>query len=649
MSLTAYAAGVTTTGLEILSKALNEVMGSVSIVELDKNNLRYSVRMSMKSASIVLVVLDSGSESACADIENGLYASEKYYSYTDDKDLACFLNEKYGLSLEIPEDEEVLGSVQNVAEASSVDIDVMRESYEARIADRDGIIDNLNCRIKELSAIIDERGYSAKSDGGQEDLRSENVALRSTLSDLTRQLESSKSSLADIESKYAELLSDYERAKERVTELQGAYSSLQREYAESVVSGSEKSGVLRDKDAFIARLEGELSDVRSEKISFEAECESLKEKIADFGRELSELKIDLDSRNSEITRLKGELQATGNSQQQVEDYRRQVSNLEADCVDLRKAVASLEGDARTAESTISNLTLEVESLKASLVEKQGYVDRSEANNAELNRRIIELNGRIRVLEQSTDRNADMESTLAELSAVRLKLAELNANVFNVLYSKALPKSSSRVMLFNTAGMWYENIRFVFSGSTESRKGTYRCLLNEIRQDTSSDKYLLVDAVSETFVDYVFEILKMSNGLKWFTEGGGVQQYITQTCAGNARVLSPGLGYINDSFYLAIDWEKRLKELEMSGYKVILYCGDLSNLVGRVLFENFADVGKTDIYVHGNSVGSRTMTSVSQGISNIGNATVKYFDYDEQVSRFFEAVKKKCTCEIIAGR
>lgn len=651
-ALIAYAAGLTTTGLEILSQALNEVFGEVSIQELGKDNLRYSVRMSMKSSTVVLVVLDGSSSEACKDIENGLYSSDKYIAYSDDKGLASFLNDKYGLNLEIPVDVEDIEMEEVVSPTGVPEREVaeLRETYEAQLADKDSLIRSLQATIRGLERELSECGMPADT-GESEALKEENRTLRSQLSDLQSVLDGYKAKGIHTDEEYNDVLS-------KLTALQGKFDSLRAEYnrvsqecTEAQMDGSRKSGVLRDKDAEIEKLSKkveEITEILSKHKGCEEKISQAEITISTLRRDVSSLSADVTAKQGEIDRLKGELKSSGKTQEQLEEYRKLLSAKEKECADL-------EGQLATAKESLTNVLVDYNSvvaerdkLSADVEELRAKLAKSDEYITELNTKNVELNGRVRVLEQSTDRDVSMEDTLAELAELRRKLAAWQNNVFNILYAKAMPKSATRAILFNTMGISFDNIRFVFSGSSESRKGTYKCLLNEIRQDTSGTKYLLVDVVSETFVDYVFEIGKVVNGLKWFTDGGGVQQYITQTCVNNARVLSPGLGYINDSFYLTVNWEKRLQELEMSGYKVIVYCGDLSNVVGRVLFENFADMGKADIYVHGNSVGSRTVLGISRGISNIRKATVKYFEYDPQVSKFVEHMKQKCACEVVSS-
>ena len=59
---------------------------------------------------------------------------------------------------------------------------------------------------------------------------------------------------------------------------------------------------------------------------------------------------------------------------------------------------------------------------------------------------------------------------------------------------------------------------------------------------------------------MFEIKKVVSGLNWFIKGGGIQRYLSDTCLPNVKVLSPGLSFINDSYFLNTDWVHRLSEL-----------------------------------------------------------------------------------------
>lgn len=644
-ALSAFAAGLPTTGLEILSKALTEVFGEVSLQELGKDNLRYNVRISTKSASVVLVVLDSSSESACKDIEDGLYSSDKYIAYTDDRKLAIVLNERFGLSLEVPEE---LGEFvpDDLEDPHFADISSLRDEYEARIADYDAILQNLSATIRELEAIIDGEGYSRTV--AIDDSSEEIIQLRSTISDLEAKVTTLSDKLSSAEGSYQELKEAMQSLQSQYATLQGNYNAVLQECSDAKLDGSRKSGVIRDKEAAIAELKKKLEAFENTESEYSACMKSVAQLTADIEsskQEVDRLQRSLEARDKEISGLRKDLSTKGSAEKQLKTYSDLLEEERANSSKMAEELSSIRGSNASLSSDIASLTSANQTLEGELSSARDKISKQDILISQLNEKNVELAGRVRVLEGSTNRDANMEEALSELAAVKRELAQLRSNPFIVMYTKAMPRTASRIILFNTMGVRYDNIRFVFSGSSASRKGTYRCLLNEIRKDPSN-KYLLVDVVSETCVDYVFEIGRVVNGLKWFTEGGGVHQYITQTVAQNARVLSPGLGYINDSFFLTVCWENRLKELNDSGYKVIVYCGDLSNIVGRVLFENFTDMGTSEIYVQGNSVGSRTILSVSSGISNIRKATVKYFDYDVKMTKFKELMQEKCDCVIL---
>ena len=325
-ALTAYAAGLTTTGLEILSQALMEVFGEVSIQELGKDNLRYSVRMSMKSSSIVLVVLDSSSSEACKDIENGLYSSDKYVLYSDDKGLASFLNERYGLSLEMPVDVEDIGvkDESDYSYENQQGIDELREIYESRIADKDALIRNLQATVSELEKIISDGGYTP--DTSELDLlRDENVSLRSQISDLRTELQRLQSIGTHSDEEVKTLLAKLEDTERRLDSLKIEYSRVSQECTEAQQDGSRKSGVLRDKEAEIERLSKQIAGLTTF-VSQHQDCDSkisdLRQEVSDLEEEKKSLEGELAARTAEVQRLNSELSASGKTQAQVEEYKR---------------------------------------------------------------------------------------------------------------------------------------------------------------------------------------------------------------------------------------------------------------------------------------------------------------------------------------
>lgn len=649
-------AGLPIPAKDLIASAIEQSFGTgvVDMVELSKDNLRHKVRLSSRDLEVVLVVLDGVSTDLCRDIENGLYRSDKFHTYTNDKDLVLFLNNKFNLDMEVPEDQETI--VSSSEESSGVDIEVV-EQYENRLKNKDMEIANLQSRVQELLTIIEEDGYALTPEPeeprvSQEEfdaLKKENFSLRDSLLSSESEVKQKKEEIAGLEGRLSELgkiSSDLEKSKKS---LLSDYRTVNDELTELKVTHSKQSAVLRNKESEISVLKKKLSTVEDleKQLSFlKDEHKRLEEKSVALSRENSDLQVDLESKSQEIKRLVAELHESGVTSALLEKIKGELQEAVSERDSLRKQLALNVSNLDSVKKELEERQEEVTSLQGTVSELQGRLEKNDEDLTQLNAEKLKLQGELRILRKSTDRDSNLEDISAELLSTRKEIIDLRSSVFYKISSFAMPRGSVPVFLTGK-GVSLRNIRFVFSGSTESRKGTYKCLLDEFKKLPKTEKILIVDVVSETSIDYVFEMSKVTTGIEWFRKGGGVQPYLSNTCLKNVRVLSPGLGYINDSYFLTVNWEDRLTELENSGYKVILFCGDISNVVGRVLHESFADLGDSYIYVHGNAIGSRTIVTNLRGISNSSKSIVAYFDFNTKMERFYKLVNKTNECRILS--
>lgn len=648
MSLNVLTAGLPLSAKDILLDAINTVFGEgvVEVVELNKDKLRQRVHLSYKNIADILVILDEVSTDYCRDIEGGLYNSDKFYTYVGDRELVDFLNGRYDLNIEIQE-EAKLELSSKVDEVSSDLVD----EYRARLTDKDLLISNLQNRIKELEREIDEYGYlEGKADTEiDESVLAENIELKGSILDLEKQvkdltssiemlkvdLEKERGKVADAKEKYKLLMKEYDGTNKDLTDIRVAYS--------------QQSGVLRDKVKKIEELQkqlDEVDDLESKVANFKAKLEAANKRASALSLENSNLKVDLSSRKSEIERLTKELEDNGSKLAVTEALKEEVKNLTEERDSLLKQATSSDTELGSLRLKVSELSEELETANR-MVEEQGErIKEDDEAITTLNKNNLEMQGRLKLLEVSSNRDVNVESVMSDLEELRRKYEELAKNVFSQVSSMALPRGSNPIYIYKGINR-FNNIKFAFAGSTESRKGAYKCILNECRQIGMSRRVLIVDVVSETSIDYVFEINKVNNGVDWFRKGGSVQGYLSQTCLGNTFVLSPGVSYINDSYFLTIDWNSRLKELESSGYRVIVFCGDLSNIIGRVLHESFAGLGESEVYVHGNAIGSRTIVSNIRGLTNGRESVVSYFEFSPKMKRFYDMVAKSNQCRVLS--
>lgn len=643
--------GLPISAKEYLFEAFNQAFGKdmVQIVEVDATQLRSRVRMSSKNVADVLVVLDGVSANKCADIENGLYASDKYHEYSTDEELVNFLNAKFELNLEI----KAVGGMEIAVEKGSAEQDMIIEKLREQVGDRDSIIASLKAQVADLKSQIEDGDFGGSEDEEKvsalekqiEVLRQENLKARSDMADTQAQLKYAEESEAKLRIVVESVSRESENLKTENNQLMADYKAVQSELSDFKIKFSNSQGTLGAKERELEELRKGSKNAKE----YEDKIASLEEKVSSIKEELesekvrnSQYQLELDSKDEEISRLSIEAEST-ELEEELSKEKNEIMELQKVIVDLKSKLATAEGKVETLKDQGSAEVDKLHDENSSLKEKINTMDQQ---FMQLNEELIKAKATADMLEKSTSRDTDVESMYQEMNELRNQYAELSQSVFGRMQNYSSPNSSMMIDLIK-GGDRYNHLRFVFSGSTESRKGTYRSLLDEFKQ-FPDQKVVIVDATCETCVDYVFEIKKVVKGLNWFVKGGGILPYLSETCLPNVKVLSPGLDYINDCYFLMVDWERRLKELDNSGYNVVVYCGDISSMVGRILHETLASRGASMVYVHGNAIGARTIVTNLRGLSNSKDSVICYFEFNQKVERFYDIVAKEGhDCRVIS--
>lgn len=643
--------GLPISAKEYLFEAFNQAFGKdmVQIVEVDANQLRSRVRMSSKNVADVLVVLDGVSANKCADIENGLYASDKYHEYSTDEELVNFLNAKFELNLEI----KAAGGMEIAVEKGSAEQDMIIEKLREQVGDRDSIIASLKAQVADLKSQIEDGDFGGSEDEEKvsalekqiEVLRQENLKARSDMADTQAQLKYAEESEAKLRIVVESVSRESENLKTENNQLMADYKAVQSELSDFKIKFSNSQGTLGAKERELEELRKGSKNIKEyeDKIaSLEEEISSIKEELESEKVRNSQYQLELNSKDEEISRLSIEAEST-ELEEELSKEKNEIMELQKVIVDLKSKLATAEGKVETLKDQGSAEVDKLHDENSSLKEKLNTMDQQ---FMQLNEELIKAKATADMLEKSTSRDTDVESMYQEMNELRNQYAELSQSVFGRMQNYSSPNSSIMIDLIKS-GDRYNHLRFVFSGSTESRKGTYRSLLDEFKQ-FPDQKVVIVDATCETCVDYVFEIKKVVKGLNWFVKGGGILPYLSETCLPNVKVLSPGLDYINDCYFLTVDWERRLKELDNSGYNVVVYCGDISSMVGRILHETLASRGASMVYVHGNAIGARTIVTNLRGLSNSKDSVICYFEFNQKVERFYDIVAKEGhDCRVIS--
>lgn len=661
MGLSIIISGLPISAKEYIVQAARTIFGNdgAELVEPDAMSLRSRVRLAAGNPSDVMVILDSIAHDKCKDIENGLYSSDKYHEYSDDKDLVAYLNSEFEAGIEYKDEEPLEGSQTSVN-----DNEELIARMTAQLRDQDALIRSLGAKLKAYEEAEDDEGVSTGGmDGGIsseefERVKAENLSLKSAVLDEKARVSELEGKLGTISKSIEALEKDAEALKSRNNQLLQSYNSVLAELSDYKVKYSEQSGLVNAKDAEIDSIRSKLisASALSQKVKdLEAENELIVKRRDEIQTENSQLKVDLASKDAEIARINELLENGGVTEKERRGVEQSLSDSQKKIADLEKKIISqngvLEGkdrDLQSKDDKIIELNSKVESLEGTIGSLSEQVKSSDESMVALNTELIKARSRVDMLEKSTSRDTDVEDMYRRISSLQTELDSVKSTALGKMTSYMSPKSSITVnLLRDIRNTGYKNIRFAFSGSTESRKGTYRALLDEFRSLPLDEKVVIVDVVSETCIDYVFEIKKMVSGTNWFVKGGGIQPYLCQTCLPNVQVMRPGLGYVNEAYFLAVDWDARLRELDNSGYNVVVYCGDLSGIVGRVMHESFAGYGTSIVYIHGNVIGARSIVANLRGISNSKESIICYFEYNPKVKKFYDMVAETNECRVIS--
>lgn len=649
--ITVLVSGLPISAKEILKDAMMSAFGDVSLQELNRDNLRSMVRLSTRNVEIVLVVLDKVSEDICKDIARDLYTSDKYHGYKSDADLIGFLNNKYDLDIPMPAYEEVSIPGEGI---SSYQYDDAVSEYKEKLGIKDDIIANLEATIKDLTSFYET--FDGESVEELETLRKEKISLSNKILDLESDVSSKDKKIDILNTSCKDLEKAISKLKEEKEKLDGSYESVVSELKELKITNSRLSGVLRSKENHIEDLESKNRAYMEELELVRKKCSGLEESSSSLKNDILSLRDEISKKEKEIKDYVSEIESLRNlkeNEEKLVSANKTIDRLRSEISDLERDIRGYRRDINDRDSEISRIKgmlddcKEEDDSKASKIESlEKRIQEDDETIAKLNSINIELQNKVSKSDASV---VDVSSYTDKINDLSMKLREAQSSVFMKIGSMALPNSSVRCSILKGTGT-LRNVRFAFAGSSESRKGAYKCLLEELRKSPQDKMHLIVDLVSETFVDYVFETRKVVPGIEWLRCGGSVQRFISNTSLRNVHVLSMGLGYINDSYFLTVDWARRLMELDNSGYSVIVFCGDVSNLVGRVLFDSFSEYGMSSIYVQGSAVCSRSIITNLRGLLNGNKSTIVYFDFNESsAGKFYNLVAKSYRTKIVSKK
>lgn len=421
----------------------------------------------------------------------------------------------------------------------------------------------------------------------------------------------------DIPLSVSDKASDNENYNGRVPEL------------ESVIKA--KEGIIQNYQTIIEELRGQLAELGESSVnsfsdaeyaSWKQEYNTLKEillkkeeSLANLNKGYLELQDRVSSQNTLITSLEGE----------VEENK-----------DLKKKIQSLENTLKNQEK-IEDLKEELNIVKEDLSKSLDTIE-------VLNKEKLSLKEEVTSLREAQKTSGDTLEWMSKAGKAERELENFLKSPFGELYSAS--ESNGVFFLKNTLPK-YNNIKFLFTVNQGYEKEFYRLILGTTVIDKNNG-YLFVDAVNSSFADYVFEVNKVNNSMEWFENGGSIEEYWSDSRISNLKVVIPTLGYLNDGFFLTVDWEKRLEELNNIGKPVLVYGGTLSTMVGKYLFSLFNSSGNdVKVFIQGSLVFTRNGLSQLTGVQGLELSDICIFNLNKASNPILNAFKNKIRFRVVS--
>lgn len=625
--LKAYVADLPESALEYIASALEVYgVGQVKVEELDlvnNNSSKLTLRMSTEDNSVINVILGEVGYERGKAFEKNLYSNKKFHRYIDDRSLVLYLNDAHDAGLEVPE-----VPVVDIALSYSDEQQGLDESYNTDSSNPSG-------------------GYAGggyRNDGA---LLLENRELYNTIAEKDRlilELESEDVTVVDEEQigllnkQITKLESIKEQYKAKITTLQSEKNTLTVKF-----EASEKNSTAKEEQ--IVALKGKISSLDIKLLDFERQ----KTRIDSQAEELKLVRENLSAAHNTIRELNEINSGLSKTLTNVHTEVNKKSTEVAEITRLRTENNVLDGEKQKAEESLQEALKKIEAFKKYDDEIH---DKFEAEKATALTKIreeyeAELASRATIIQNYINEKAELnkEHTPEVDSGAIENIANYESSIFYQISNKALPHSTLPKLEIGSTD--YKNITFVFSGARVSATETMKHIRDSSYSTSKSGTggVIVVDISNNTDTDYIFGGQRNVDGVPW-AEGKISFRDVLKKPSSNETIRYfslAGKGYLNDSYILNIDWATRLRELENSGHKIIIYAGCISDLVGRILFNTFYNKATTRVYVLGRLVNMREAIFNLSGFKHSERVTLHIYDFlrtssSEAILKTLEKIK-----------
>ena len=598
---------------------------------------------------------------------------------------------------------ELESKVSNYKELSiresnlSVDLNTVKEEKKVLEDKIESVKGELQAKEEEYAQLLEKFNSSSDSVKSKEDLIS---SLNSQISSLKEEITTKESDIESLQSKVFGLEKDLnnkntliasasktiESLRQNVTETSQGVSESEQKIVDLQNSLSDSNNKVSDLTFELENAKKELISVKDKKRAIEDELNNLKDSISTSSSELDSLSDSVSQKDDEIVRLTSELDSCKKqleesentlsakdseilslsgkirkleseigilktssqetNDEELKEFIKRNEELESQITDLKRSIAKLESeksslsdklreasDTSEKDAEVANLRIEVTRLQNDLKVKAEQV-KSGVDPKRVKELEIEL-------EASREKSAKLECDLMEMDD---QMKEINENIFVRLSDYSLPKITFPLSVAMPLEP-YERMYTFASGSAESCVSTYQ-LIKKIVSENPETKYLVVDLVTDTYIDRELGVRGITSPAMWLQGSDAVDKYLASTKFDNVKVISTALAYFNDLFLLNVDWKKRLSEIENLADVIILNVGSLDNCIHNILYNSFSSITKSNIIIKATPINLRTAYLHLSGIAPLKNTQIYCVNIEEQSKQLYQKLASKFPTQIL---
>lgn len=499
---------------------------------------------------------------------------------------------------------------------------------------------------------IEMNALKTKITSLEEDLK-ESESVKSGLEEQLRQLELAKQELAkrcsaleNSEGMNTELQSKLDSLKASLESVEDENSSLKAELSSAKAELKEVKDALISSENVVKTLTEEVSKASAssaESAELSVELSKAKDSVASLTSSLEIAKADLQQRETEIRELS----------EKIDGYESEIESRDSSISDLSREISSARTEIEALSEKVKSLDELTERYNSTKEALKSAESSSETLKTEYSLAILDnkkLKERVEELESSSVDTTEVarlrhkcEEQEGDLDEMRDFLNDIKTSPFFLMNNYALPKVAMQLAL--DVELSFKKSKFVLlsTGSGESAAPMYDIIKE--RCSKSKKTYLIVDLVTESFIDSSVGLTASLPAHRWLS-GEDVTACISDTKLSNVTAVTTGIGYMNDLFFLTVDWTSRLQLLDGLADIILFNIGCLDSAVRLALFNSFIDVCDiSNVFVKATPTNLRTTLNHLSSLVNLGISTVVCTDFvstgKDASQMLFSKLSNKC--------